>query len=236
MKPGDHAMARDRYLQLSIGLSIAVPASLALAQEGHEQDTHAADDHAADTHAHDAHGDDTHGAHASHETVGAIPSVKQGVVTGITAVIVFLVVAGVLGAKVWPTISKGLDERAAKIKGEIEAAENARKQAKDALESYEKSLSEARAEAQQMLDQARADQQKLAAELKAKADAELSARTETAKREIESAKRAAVGEIYSEAANLATSVAGKILGREVSAQDQQRLVDEAVSELAAAGR
>ena len=107
-------MARDRFLQLSIGLTIAVPASLAHAQEGHEQDTHAQDSHAVD-----AHGDDTHGAHASHEPVGAIPSVKQGVVTGITAVIVFLVVAGVLGAKVWPTISKGLDERASKIKGEI---------------------------------------------------------------------------------------------------------------------
>lgn len=224
-------MARDRYLQLSIGLSIAVPASLAHAQEGHEQDTHAQDSHAVD-----AHGDDTHGAHASHEPVGAIPSVKQGVVTGITAVIVFLVVAGVLGAKVWPTISKGLDERASKIKGEIEAAENARRQAKDALESYEKSLSEARAEAQQMLDQARADQQKLSAEIKAKADVELSAMREKAKREIESAKKAAVSEIYNEAANLATSVAGKILSRELNATDQQRLVDEAVTELAAAGR
>lgn len=224
-------MARDRFLQLSIGLTIAVPASLAQAQEGHEQGTHAQDSHAVD-----AHGDDTHGAHASHEPVGAIPSVKQGVVTGITAVIVFLIVAGVLGAKVWPTITKGLDERAAKIKGEIEAAENARRQAKDALESYEKSLSEARAEAQQMLDQARADQQKLSAEIKAKADVELSAMREKAKHEIESAKKAAVGEIYNEAANLATSVAGKILSRELNATDQQRLVDEAVTELAAAGR
>ncbi|MCA9272951.1 MAG: F0F1 ATP synthase subunit B [Phycisphaerales bacterium] len=234
-------MARDRYLQLSIGLSIAVPASLALAQEGHEQDTHAADDHAADTHAQDGHADDTHVAHddghgGDHEVVGAIPTKEQGIATGVTALLVFILVLAVLGAKVWPAISKGLDERAAKIKGEIEAAENARKQAKDALESYERSLSEARAEAQQMLDQARADQQKLAAELKAKADAELSAMKEKAKREIESAKRAAVGEIYNEAANLATSVAGKILGREINASDQQRLVEEAVSELAAAGR
>ena len=223
-------MARDQILQLSIGLSITAPASLALAQEGHDvaQELHEGKD-ALEHYA-------SAGAHGEHEGVGAIPSVKQGVVTGITAVIVFLLVLGVLGAKVWPAISKGLDERAAKIKGEIEAAENARKQAKDALESYEKSLSEARAEAQQMLDQARADQQKLAAELKAKADVELSAMKEKAKREIESAKRAAVGEIYNEAASLATSVAGKILGREVNASDQQRLVDEAVSELAAAGR
>lgn len=230
-------MARDQFLQISIGLSsIALPASLSLAQEGHEQDTHAADPHAADTHAADTHGDPAHAAHDDHEVVGAIPTKEQGIATGITALLVFILVLAVLGAKVWPAISKGLDEREKKIKGEIEAAEAARKQAKDALASYEKSLSEARAEAQQMLDAAKADQQKLTAELKAKADAELSAMKERAKREIESAKRAAVAEIYAESANLATNIAGKILGREVNAQDQQNLVNEAVAELSGSGR
>lgn len=226
-------MARDQFLQISIGLSsIALPASLSLAQEGHEQDTHAADTHAADSH-----GDAAHGAHGGdHEVVGAIPTKEQGIATGITALLVFILVLAVLGAKVWPAISKGLDEREKKIRDEIEAAEAARKQAKDALASYEKSLSEARAEAQQMLDAAKADQQKLTAELKAKADTELSAMKERAKREIESAKRAAVAEIYAESANLATNIAGKILGREVNAQDQQRLVNEAVAELSGSGR
>ncbi len=224
-------MARDQFLQISIGLSsIALPAPFTLAQEGHEQDTHAADTHAADTHAADgAHGGD-------HEVVGAIPTTEQGIATGITALLVFILVLAVLGAKVWPAISKGLDEREKKIRDEIEAAEAARMQAKDALASYEKSLSEARAEAQQMLDAAKADQQKLTAELKAKADTELSAMKERAKREIESAKRAAVAEIYAESANLATSIAGKILGREVNAQDQQHLVNEAVAELSGSGR
>jgi len=229
-------MARDQFLQISIGLSsIALPASLSLAQEGHEQDTHAADTHAADTHGTDTHAAD--GAHGGdHEVVGAIPTKEQGIATGITALLVFILVLAVLGAKVWPAISKGLDEREKKIRDEIEAAEAARKQAKDALASYEKSLSEARAEAQQMLDAAKADQQKLTAELKAKADTELSAMKERAKREIESAKRAAVAEIYAESANLATNIAGKILGREVNAQDQQRLVNEAVAELSGSGR
>lgn len=230
-------MASEQLLRLSTGLTVSALTWTAAAQDEHAQDTHAADTHAEDlTHAADDHAQDAHGAHAGHEEVGAIPTVKQGVVTGITAVIVFLLVLAVLGAKVWPAIAKGLDERAAKIRSEIEAAEQARRQAKDALASYEKSLSEARAEAQQMLDRAKADQQKLTAELKAKADAELSAMKEKAKHEIESAKRAAVAEIYAEAASLATSVAGKILAREVNAGDNQRLVQEAVAELAGSGR
>lgn len=225
-------MASDTLLKLSTGLTVSALTWTAAAQDGTAQDEHAQDTHAAEAHA----DDHAHAAHAGHEEVGAIPTVKQGVVTGITAVIVFLLVLAVLGAKVWPAITKGLDERAAKIRSEIEAAEAARKQAKDALASYEKSLSEARAEAQQMLDKAKADQQKLTAELKAKADAELSAMKEKAKFEIESAKRAAVAEIYAEASNLATSVAGKILAREVNAGDNQRLVQEAVAELAGSGR
>ena len=44
-------------------------------------------------------------AHAAHEPVGAIPDMKQGLYTGITALVVFLVVLIVLSIKVWPTIS-----------------------------------------------------------------------------------------------------------------------------------
>jgi F-type H+-transporting ATPase subunit b len=237
-------MGRDPLLQLSVGIAVGAPVQIVLAQEGHdepdthtEQDSQGGDTHAGDSHAADTHGDDTHAAHSGdHETVGALPSVKQGMVTGITAVVVFCLVLGVLWLKVWPTIASGLDEREKKIRDEIESAEDARKQAKDALDSYEKSLGEARAEAQQMLEQAKSDQQKLTAELKAKAEADLGAMKEKAQREIESAKRAAVSEIYNEAATLATTVAGKILAREVSSDDQQRLVDEAVAELSGAGQ
>lgn len=238
-------MARTLFIEIPSGEAIAAPA-LALAQNAGEEldaidqhldqdnEAHLNDqdlDHSGD--AYGAHTDDGH--HGDHEEVGAIPTVQQGVVTAVTAVLVFLLVMAVLGAKVWPTISKALDERERKIRDEIEAAEAARMQAKDALESYEKSLAEARAEAQQMLDNAKAEQQKLTAELKAKAEVDLAAMKEKAQREIESAKRAAVAEVYAEAASLATTVAGKILQREITSDDQQRLVNEAVAELSTSG-
>ena len=165
------------------------------------------------------------------EDVGPIPSLKQGLATGVTALLVFTVVLVVLRVKVWPTIGKALDERAAKIKEEIESAELARQQAKDALEGYQKSLADARAEAQKMLDATRAQQQALAAELKTKADAELAAMREKAMRDIDSAKRAALSEVYAQAAQLATMAAGKILRREVNPGDAQRMVDESLAQL-----
>ena len=168
-----------------------------------------------------------------HEEIGALPTVQQGLWTGVTAIVVFLIVLVVLATKVWPVIGKALDERAEKIKGEIAAAEAARKQAKDALEQYEKSLADARAEAQRMLEKTKAQQQALADELRAKADAELAAMRDRARRDIETAKRAAIAEIYDHAASAATAIAGKILQREVNPRDQQRLIDETVGQLQA---
>lgn len=168
---------------------------------------------------------------AADEAVGAIPTVKQGFATGVTALIVFAITAAFLGVVVWPKISQGLDDRANKIKDEIEAAEQARKQAKDALEEYQRSLAQARAEAAKMIEATKAQQNQLAAELKAKSEIELNAMRERAMKEIDQAKRAAVSELYADATNLATMVAGKILKREINAQDQQRLVEESLGQL-----
>ncbi len=173
--------------------------------------------------------------HEAHASNGPIPSVQQGLATGITALVVFAIVAAILGGKVWPVIGKALDERSAKIRDEIAAAELARKQAKDALAQYEKNLADARAEAQAMLEQAKSQQQALALELKAKAEVELNQMRERAKRDIDAAKRAAVNEIYSQAVTLATTAAGKILQREVGTDDQARLLEESLNEMGAGG-
>lgn len=161
----------------------------------------------------------------------AIPSVQQGLATGIVALVVFVISAAFLGAFVWPKISKALEARENKIRSEIESAQLAREQARDALEQYEKNLAEARAEAKRMLDEAKGEQQALAAELRAKADTELNLLRERAMRDIEAAKRAAVNELYAESAGLASHMAAKILRREVSTDDQRRLVDESLREL-----
>lgn len=173
---------------------------------------------------------------AAKETVGAIPNKQQGLWTGITALIVFAIVAAFLGSFVWPKISKGLEDRAEKIRNEIEAAEMAQQQARSALEEYQRNLDQARAEAQRMLDQAKSQQQAIAAELKAKADAELNMMREKAKRDIEVAKRAALNEIYADASVLATSIASKILQRDIGPQDQARLMEQSLNEMQALSR
>ncbi|HLO39843.1 MAG TPA: F0F1 ATP synthase subunit B [Phycisphaerales bacterium] len=176
---------------------------------------------AADDHAHGV------------EKAGVLPTIEQGILPFVLSLAVFAVVFAIVAVAIWPKITRGLDDRANKIREEIESAELARRQAKDALEEYQKSLENARAEAQKMLDQTRSQQAQLAADLKAKADAELGQLRERAMKDIETARRAALAEIYSETANLATAVASKILRKEIRADDQRNLVEESVRALQA---
>ncbi|QOJ00232.1 MAG: F0F1 ATP synthase subunit B [Phycisphaeraceae bacterium] len=165
------------------------------------------------------------------EKVEAIPSISQGVASALTALVVFGIVFAVLSVKVWPAITKALDERANKIRDEIEAAELARRQAKEALEQYQKSLADARAEAQRMIEQAKAENNNYRVTLKAQADAEIAALRQQATRDIEAAKRAAIGDLYQHAASLATVAAGRILKREITPGDQGRLIEESLGQL-----
>lgn len=182
---------------------------------------------------HAAEGAAEHATHAEHgPTAGVLPSGPQAIVPMLVSIVVFVVVFLVLANKVWPVIVKGLKDREDKIREEIESAEMARQQAKDALEQYQQSLAQARAEAQKMLEQTRAQQAAMAAELKAKADKELAEMRDRAMRDIEAARRAAVAEIYSQQASLAAAIAGKILRREINSGDNQRLVEESLAQLA----
>jgi len=159
---------------------------------------------------------------------------KEGMGSAITAIVVFGIVFAILSTSVWPKITKGLAERNEKIQSEIAAAEDARQQAREALDEYEKNLADARAEAQRMIEETKSQQAELAAQLRAKNDAELSEMRERAMADIEAAKKQALSELYTESVNLATAMAGKILHREVNAEDERRLMDESLAEMKSA--
>ncbi|MGI9014959.1 MAG: F0F1 ATP synthase subunit B [Phycisphaerales bacterium] len=170
-------------------------------------------------------GDVTHGAeHAQvFDPSNWLPAV--------TALIVFGVAFAILALKVWPMITQALDARDQKIRDEIRAAEEAREQAKAALDRYENELSSAREEASRMIQQARAEAKATAEELRARNEVELADLRNRAANDIRAAKENAIAEIHAEAGTLATAIASRILKREISVQDQQRLVEESLGQL-----
>ena len=183
-------------------------------------------------HAADDHG---HGDHVEHlspdHIVTEITKPAEYFFPMIATIVVFLLVFAILATVVWPKILGGLEDRQQKIQGDIEQAEQSRAEAEKAKADFEAQLAEARKEAAETIAQAKADAQRVADELRAANDAELTQLRTKAMADIESAKSAAVAEIHAEAGALATAVASKILGREITVADQQQLVQESLAEM-----
>lgn len=152
----------------------------------------------------------------------------------VTTIVVFMIFFAVAATMVWPKILKGLDDREQKIREEIESAEAARADAAESLARQEAVLAEARNDAKAMRDRTKADAEAHAAQLRAKAETELELLRSQAHREIEAAREAAIQDLSGHAAELATAVARRIIERELTASDQQDLVDNSLKEMAAA--
>jgi len=149
----------------------------------------------------------------------------------VTALIVFSIAFIFLYIVVWPKITQGLDDRENKIRDEIKAAEQSREQAKAALAEYERNLASAREEANAMIVKAKADAKAAGEQLRASNEAELSRMKQRATRDIEAAKTTAISELYTQAAMLSADIAAKVLAREMTAEDQQRLINQSLEEL-----
>lgn len=145
--------------------------------------------------------------------------------------VLFLLLLWVLGKFVWPHVFQGLQAREEKIRHDITGAEKANREAQQTLEQYKQQLAEAHAEARQLVDQARSDGEALRGRMLADAEKDIARLKERATEEIQQARQQAVQELHDHAARLAVSVASKILQREITEDDNRRLVEQSLSEL-----
>jgi len=149
----------------------------------------------------------------------------------IAAGIVFLLLLLILTKFAWGPILKGLQDRENKIKADLEQAEAAAKKATATLEQYHQELAQAKDQAKQIIEQGRLDAQKIASQLQEQAQAEMQQSRQRAQDEIETAKQQALNELYTQAATMATTIAGRILQRQVNDQDHTRLIEESLAQI-----
>lgn len=145
-----------------------------------------------------------------------------------TAVIFFVTLA-VLWKFAWGPITEALQRREEMIAGNIAAAQAQNDQAKQLLGRYEKRLSGAADEVRGLLDEARRDAEHTKAEILAEAKAAAQAEHDRALREVSNAKDAALKEIGEAGADFAVNLAAKIVEKELSPDDHNRLIRDAVS-------
>jgi len=150
----------------------------------------------------------------------------------IIGTLAFLIVFGLLARFVFPRVAKTLDERTAAIEGGIKRAEETQEEAQRTLESYRAQLAEARHEAAQIRERAREEGAAIIAELREQAQAEARRITQAANQQIEADRERAVVQLRAEIGELATELAGRIVG-EALADDarQRRVIDRFLDEL-----
>ncbi|MDX6698189.1 MAG: F-type H+-transporting ATPase subunit b [Solirubrobacteraceae bacterium] len=131
----------------------------------------------------------------------------------------------------FPRIQEALDRRANAIEESIEHATRARKEADELLAEYRERLTEAREQADEIVARARK-----AAE-NAERDAALESREKReelmaqTRRDIEAETRRAMQELRREVADLTVLATERVTRKALSADDQRKLVEEALGEL-----
>ena len=150
---------------------------------------------------------------------------------GFWSILVFLGLLAVLGRFAWRPLVEAIDAREKHIRDSVQDAERARDQAKALLAEHDKKLAEVQNEVRAILDEARRDAQQTQTEILKQAQSEAQNTRDRAKREIEQARDQALKELFDQAADLATEIAGRIVQRTLNPQDHRDLVQKALNEL-----
>jgi F-type H+-transporting ATPase subunit b len=154
----------------------------------------------------------------------------------IWTLIVFLGLMLVLGKFAWKPLMKALDEREAHLEHVLLDSERARNEAEALVAQHRRELAQAADQVRALMEQARKEAQASADSILRRAQAEAEAARGRAEREIANARDQALMEIWTKTADLAVSVAGRVLTRELNESDHRRLVEVALGELPANGQ
>ena len=149
----------------------------------------------------------------------------------IWTIVTFLILLALLARFAWRPLLDALEKRQDAIRTSLDDARKAKEELARLQAESARILAEARTEAANIISATRSDAARFADEMKQKARADGEALVRNAQREIETQTNRALETIRREAIELSVAVAGKILRRDISAADNERLVDDAIREM-----
>lgn len=149
----------------------------------------------------------------------------------IPALIAFLVIWFVLGKFAWPMIMGTLDARQEKIQADIDAAENARAEALQEKQDYKARIESAHREAGEIVAAAKKEAEKERAVLLAKAQQDAADVVAKSHEALETERRKAMIELSDSVVDFSVEIAGKIIGNELTEQQQRSLAEKYLKEV-----
>jgi F-type H+-transporting ATPase subunit b len=144
--------------------------------------------------------------------------------------IMFLLLVAILWKFAWGPIAAALDKREENIRKDIDDAEAARVKAEQMLAAHAEKLNLVQDEVREIIAEARRDADHTKQEIINTAQTEAEATKHRAISEIDRAKDAALKELFDTIAARVTDATEHVLGRSLNSQDQERLIQEALSQ------
>ncbi|KQS67770.1 ATP F0F1 synthase subunit B [Rhizobium sp. Leaf371] len=141
------------------------------------------------------------------------------------ALIVYLKVPGMMG--------KQLDERAARIRNELDEAMRLREEAQALLVEYQRKRKEAEAEAANIVAAAEREAEALTADAKLKTEEFVTRRTTLSEQKIRQAETDAINAVRATAVDIAIAAAERVITAKADAATQQSLFANAIGDVKA---
>lgn len=146
----------------------------------------------------------------------------------LVAFVIFIAVMVYL--KVPAMLTKGLDERAERIKRELEEAEKLHREAKALFEDYRQKQANAIKEAAEIVAHAEAEAKRMAVQAEADLKTSLERRRAMAEQKIAQAEAQAIREVREAAVDVAIAAAETILAKQLQGASAGQMMDSAIAD------
>ena len=143
----------------------------------------------------------------------------------------FLVLVALLAKFAWRPLLDALERRQESIRKSLDDARQAKQELEKLHVESQRILAAARVEADQILSSTRSDANRFREELKQRAQAEAAGIVKNAERQIELETTRALQQIRTEAVDLSVAIASKLLERNVTKEDNERLIEQTFKEI-----
>jgi F-type H+-transporting ATPase subunit b len=150
--------------------------------------------------------------------------------------VIFVIVVVVLGKFAWGPVLALLQQREEFIHRSLSDAKRDRDEAEARLKEYAAKLQTAQREAVAILEEARRDADRLREELRGRAKTEADTMIKNAERQVQLETTRALQRIRQEAVDLSVMIASRLLQRNISKEDNEKLIADAMKQIESSAR
>jgi F-type H+-transporting ATPase subunit b len=147
----------------------------------------------------------------------------------------FLLLLTLLAKFAWKPLLQALEGRQQMIRKSLDDAQQAKQELERLQLESAQIIRAGRAEAEAIISRTRGDAERLREEMRQKARAEADVVLRNAERQIQLETERAVQQIRREAVDLSVMIASKLIQRNLSKEDNERLINEALAQLSGFG-